>query len=128
MKRTSVNPTDWGLAYSMDQGELIEGLSRTLHCSGQVSVEAEPTSEMGIKILHPGDVRSQMQVALANIDAILAKAGMTRANILSLRFFTTDMDGFLANYDVYAEWITEAGAPTSVFDWSRPSCRSRPGR
>ena len=28
---------------------------------------------------------------------------------MSLRFFTTDIDGFLANYDVYAGWIAEAG-------------------
>lgn len=27
----------------------------------------------------------------------------------SSRFFTTDVDGFLANYDVYAGWIEPAG-------------------
>lgn len=25
MKRTSVNPVDWDLAYSMNQGEIVEG-------------------------------------------------------------------------------------------------------
>jgi len=34
---------------------------------------------------------------------------MSRKNVVSLRFFTTDVDGFLANYDVYARWIGEAG-------------------
>jgi enamine deaminase RidA (YjgF/YER057c/UK114 family) len=39
----------------------------------------------------------------------LEKAEMSRANIVALRFFTTDVDGFLENYDVYAGWISEAG-------------------
>ena len=28
MKRTSINPTEWGLAFAMDQGETIEGAQR----------------------------------------------------------------------------------------------------
>jgi enamine deaminase RidA (YjgF/YER057c/UK114 family) len=43
------------------------------------------------------------------VDTVLVEAGMTRKNVISLRFFTTDVDGFLANYDVYSNWITEAG-------------------
>ncbi len=109
MNRTSVNPWDWGLQFNMDQGELVEGLTRTLHCSGQVAVAPDPDSEFGIRVLHPNEIRGQMEAALANVDAVLAVAGMDRSNILSLRFFTTDIDGFLANYDVYAAWIGEVG-------------------
>lgn len=57
-------------------------------------------------MVSPGDIRGQMESALSNIDQILAKAGMKRSDILKLRFFTTDVDGFLANYDVYARWST----------------------
>jgi enamine deaminase RidA (YjgF/YER057c/UK114 family) len=105
----------------MDQGELVEGVHRYLHCSGQVAVEPDTSSEMGIAITHVGDIRGQMQLSLANIDAVIRKAGMSRGNILSLRFFTTDVDGFLANYDVYAEWIQEAGTrpPQSLLGVNR---------
>jgi enamine deaminase RidA (YjgF/YER057c/UK114 family) len=34
---------------------------------------------------------------------------MKRSDVLAIRFFTTDIDGFFANYDVYASWIGEAG-------------------
>jgi enamine deaminase RidA (YjgF/YER057c/UK114 family) len=64
---------------------------------------------MGVSVVHAGDIRGQLQSALANIDAVLQRAGMTRSNVLTLRFFTTDVDGFLQNYDVYAGWIGEAG-------------------
>lgn len=109
MKRQSVNPWDWGLNFSMDQGELVEGLNRYMHFSGQVAVDPDPDSEIGIKVLYPNEIRGQMEVALRNIDAVLEKAGFTRKNILTLRFFTTDIDGFLQNYDIYAKWIGEAG-------------------
>lgn len=109
MKRQSINPWDWGLQWSMDQGELIEGVTRYLHLSGQVSLEPDLRSEMGVSVVFPGDIRGQMATALANIDAVLKKAGMDRKNVVTLRFFTTDIDGFLANYDVYADWIEEAG-------------------
>jgi enamine deaminase RidA (YjgF/YER057c/UK114 family) len=54
-------------------------------------------------------MRGQIECALANIDSILEAATMSRANIVALRFFTTDIDSFLENYDVYATWIAEAG-------------------
>ena len=109
MNRTSINPWDWGLQFSMDQGEMITGLTRHLNFSGQISVTPDPGSEMGITVVSPNDIRGQMEKSLANIDAILEKAGMDRSNILTLRFFTTHMEGFLANYDVYANWISSVG-------------------
>jgi len=109
MKRESVNPWEWGLAFSMDQAEIIEGAERYLHCSGQVAVQPDSDAELGISVVAPGEIRGQMECALANVDAVLAKAGMGRENVVNLRFFTTDMNGFLDNYDVYASWIAEAG-------------------
>lgn len=121
MKRTSVNPVDWGLAYSMDQGEIVEGASRHLRCSGQISVDPAPDTELGIAVVSPDDLRGQMAHALRNVDSVLEKAQMGRENIVALRFFTTDMDGFLANYDVYAGWIAPAGTrpPQSLIGVNR---------
>ena len=109
MKRTSINPTNWGLAILMDQGEVVEGVTRSLRCSGQASLHDDPEAENGFGVTHPGDMRAQIQDALGHLDALLEGAEMTRSNIVSLRFFTTDMEAFLANYDVYAEWIAPAG-------------------
>lgn len=109
MKRTAVNPTEWGLQWSMNQAEIVEGLTRYLHFSGQVALEADQGSEMGVRIVGEGDFRVQFQAALDNIDEILRTAGMGRNNLLSLRFFTTDVDAVMTNYDVYATWIADAG-------------------
>lgn len=86
MKRTSVNPWDWGLKWSMDQGEMVEGVTLYLHCSGQVAVAPAPETELGISVLHPGEIRGQMQVALDNVDAVLTAAMPTRNKSLSKKF------------------------------------------
>lgn len=125
--RKSVNPWDWGLAFNMDQAELVSNVDTHLHCSGQISVQPDPESELGITVVSPGEIRGQMECALSNVDAVLQEAGMSRKNILALRFFTTDMDGFLENYDVYAGWIAEADIrpPQSLLGVNRlvlPEC------
>lgn len=109
MKRTAVNPTDWGLQFSMNQGEIVTEATRTLRCSGQVALAPDPAAEMGVSVIAPNDVRGQMEAALANVDGVLSEAGMDRSNLVFLNFFTTEMDGFLENYDVYSKWIGEAG-------------------
>ncbi len=110
MNRKSINPTDWGLRYSMDQGQVVEGATRHLRCSGQIAVEPDPSTDLGIRVIAPNEMRGQIGRALANVDAVLGWAGLSREYIVALRFFTTDIDGFLENYDVYAGWIGEAGA------------------
>ena len=52
MKPTSINPTGWGLAILMDQGEVVEGTTRTLRCSGQVSLHDDLEAEMGYAVTH----------------------------------------------------------------------------
>lgn len=121
MKRKSINPTDWGLQWSMDQAEVIEGGTRHLRCSGQISALSAPDCELGFVVISPNNLRGQIECTLSNIDAVLSQADMDRSNIVSLRFFTTDVDRFLENYDVYASWIAEAGIrpPQSVLGVQR---------
>lgn len=109
MKREAINPQSWGQAFQMNQGEVVEGVTRTLHMSGQTSLVDDPGAELGVSVSYPGDMRGQIEASLAQIEALLEGAGMTRANLLSLRFFTTDVAAFLEQYDAYATWIGAAG-------------------
>lgn len=108
MQRTPVNPTEWGLAFQMHQGEVVEGVSRVLRFSGQVALEEDAEAEYGVRVVHEGDMRGQIQAALSAIDEILQQAGMTRANLLSVRTYTTDIGGYLENADAFNDWLAEA--------------------
>ena len=121
MKRTAVNPTDWGLGFFMNQGEIVEGATRHLRCSGQVALVPDAAAELGLSVAHAGDIAGQMAAALASVDELLSEATMDRSNIVFINFFTTDIDAFLERYEVYANWIAAAGVmpPQSLIGVSR---------
>jgi enamine deaminase RidA (YjgF/YER057c/UK114 family) len=78
MERTAVNPSSWSVKLGFDQAELIEGHRRELVCSAQDAVDANGNAQ------HPGDMAAQLGLALDNLEAVLAGAGMTLANVMRL--------------------------------------------
>lgn len=76
MQRKPVNPWSWSLKLGFDQGQLIEGHQRQLVCSGQDAVDADGQPQ------HPGDMGAQLELALDNLDAVLAGGEMTFANVV----------------------------------------------
>lgn len=94
MQRTGVNPWPWSLGLGYNQGEIIEGAGRQLVCAGQTAVDGNGNPQ------HPGDMRSQITLALDNLEAVLNGAGMTLASVIRLTIYTTDVDEALKNFDI----------------------------
>ena len=86
MQRRPINPWSWSLKLGFDQAQLIQGRQRELVCSGQDAVDA------GGQPQHPGDMAAQLELALDNLETVLAAGGMTLANVVRLNVFTTDVD------------------------------------
>lgn len=97
MERTAINPSSWSMQLGFDQAELIEGHQRLLVCSGQDAVDAEGNAQ------HPGDMAAQLDLALDNVEAVLAAADMTLANIVRLNVYATDVDEVLALFPRLSE-------------------------
>jgi enamine deaminase RidA (YjgF/YER057c/UK114 family) len=91
-QRTPINPHSWTVALGFDQAQLIEGQQRLLVCSGQDAVDADGNPQ------HPGDMGAQLELALDNLEAIVAAADMTLANIVRLNIYTTDVDGLISQH------------------------------
>ncbi|MBT2208749.1 RidA family protein [Actinomadura sp. NEAU-AAG7] len=109
MERTAVNPWPWSAQMGYDQGEIVSGHTRTLYCSGQtaMSVEGEPQ--------HPDDMAAQLALTLDNLEAVLAEAGMSLADLVRLNVYTTDVDLLFEHYGVLAGRLGAAGAaPTTT--------------
>ena len=87
--RTAINPHSWTTALGFDQAQLIEGHQRLLVCSGQDAVDADGKPQ------HPGDMAAQLELALDNLEAIVAGADMTLADVVRLNVYTTDVDELL---------------------------------
>ncbi len=102
--RTAINPVLWSQELGFNQGELVEGASRTLFISGQTAMSPEGAP------LHEGDTAAQLALSLDNVESVLAGAGMTLANLVRLTVYTTDVDALLPHYGVLAERLGVAGA------------------
>jgi enamine deaminase RidA (YjgF/YER057c/UK114 family) len=103
MKREAINPVDWSLQFGFNQGELIEGHSRTLFCSGQVAIDASGAPQ------HADDIRAQMSMAMDNLESVLEGGGMTLANIVRLTIYTTDIGDAFKNFDAVLSRLDAAG-------------------
>jgi enamine deaminase RidA (YjgF/YER057c/UK114 family) len=86
MERTPINPSTWSTALGFDQAELIEGHKRLLMCSGQDAVDDDGNPQ------HPGDMAAQLEMALDNLEAVVAATGMSLADVVRLNVYTTDLD------------------------------------
>src|SRR5688572_871227 len=92
MERTPINPLSWSIELGFDQAELIEGHQRLLVCSAQDAMDADGNPQ------HPGDLAAQLELSLDNLEAVLAAADMTLANVVRLNFYTTDVDELFKHY------------------------------
>jgi len=90
--RKEINPWSWSIQLGFDQAQLIEGHQRQLFCSGQDAVDADGTPQ------HPGDMAAQLELALDNLEAVLAAADMTLANVVRLNVYTTDVDEYVKHF------------------------------
>lgn len=95
MSITAFSPSNWTWQDEMGfaQANLVVGAIRTLYCSGQAAVDADGNPVTG-------DMGAQIGTALDNLEAVLATAEMTFANVVQLTAYTTDLEAFMANFDV----------------------------
>jgi 2-iminobutanoate/2-iminopropanoate deaminase len=78
------------------QAVLVEGpTGRTLWCSGQIPLDPA-TGE-----LVPGDATAQTERIMRNVEAVLAGAGMSFANVVKSTVFLVDLADFAAMNAVY---------------------------
>jgi len=60
---------------------------------------------------HLGDVKQQTTEVLARIDALLAKAGTSKVNLLMAQVWLTDMSLFNAHNEAWNVWVDPRNAP-----------------
>lgn len=106
--RTAINPTSWSIDLGFDQAALVEGHRRVLFCSGQDAMDADGTPQ------HPGDMAAQLALSLDNLEAVLAEAGMTLANVVRLNFYATDVGELLAQFPTVNDRFGSSRYATTV--------------
>jgi enamine deaminase RidA (YjgF/YER057c/UK114 family) len=103
-ERTAVNPVTWSLEMGFNQAELVRGHAQTLFVSGQTAMSSDGSPQ------HDGDMALQLTLAVQNLEAVLAEAGMSLADVVRLNVYTTDVDQLFPHYGVLAARLGAVGA------------------
>ncbi|GAA2205647.1 hypothetical protein GCM10009850_011050 [Nonomuraea monospora] len=115
MQRTAINPWPWSVELGYHQGEAVSGHTRTLYCSGQTAMSSDGKPQ------HDGDMAAQLALSLDNLEAVLAEAGMSLADLVRLNVYTTDVELLFQHYGVLAGRLGAAGVapPTTMLGVTR---------
>ncbi|WP_291295531.1 RidA family protein [Elioraea sp.] len=115
MQKTTINPWPWSVGLGYNQGVVVSGQTRTLHCAGQTATDGAGQPQC------PGDMAAQIGLCLDNLQAVLGQADMTLADVVRLTIYATDVDQLFQHYGVLAGRLgaAEAAPPTTVLGVTR---------
>jgi 2-iminobutanoate/2-iminopropanoate deaminase len=103
MEKKTFDPWEWGQNTNSVQAVEVKNITGTLYCSGQVAIDANgmPSNE---------DMRSQLILAIQNLEQLVNEAGYDCKNIVRLNVYTTSTETFFATcMDVYVPFIQKYG-------------------
>ena len=107
MERKIINPWKWQDPLGFVQAHEVTGGQRVLYCAGQISVDADG------KPVHVGDIGAQLKRSFENLEQVLSASGFGLTDVVRLNIYTTDVDGFLANRNVFLDGLSRKGCRQS---------------
>ena len=111
MEKRIINPWQWQDERSYVQAVEVKNVESTLYCAGQAAVEADGTSSTA-------DMKTQMMLALQNLERVISEAGYQCGNIVRLNIYTTSSEEFFSCFDIFQAWIAKHGIKqaTTLFE------------
>ncbi len=111
MEKRIINPWQWQDEKSYVQAVEVKGVSSTLYVSGQAAVHADGQSS-------DADMKTQVLLAIQNVESVLGEAGYEPRNIVRLNIYTTSTAEFWPHFPIFQEWIAQHGIrqATSLFE------------
>ncbi len=77
-----------------------------IYCSGQLPLDPDTAEMVG-----DGDIKAETRQVLQNLDAVLRKAGASRADVVKATVYLTDMNEFSNMNQVYAAFFKDLVPP-----------------
>ena len=102
MKKNVINPWEWQNQRSYVQAVEVKHSESTLYISGQTAINAVGESSNA-------DMKSQLKMAIENLEQVISEAGYDPQNIIRLNIYTTSTAELLSCFDVFQAWIAKHG-------------------
>ena len=111
MEKRSINPWQWQDSRNYVQAVEVKNVTGTLYCAGQAAVHADGTSSNA-------DMKTQLQLAIQNLEQVITEAGYECRNIVRLNILTTSSTELWPCFDILQQWITSHGIKqaTTLFE------------
>ncbi|SKB77496.1 RidA family protein [Dyadobacter psychrophilus] len=100
MEKSIINPWKWQDDRSYNQGVEVKHIESTLYCAGQAAVHPDGTSS-------DADMRTQLLLAMHNLEQVVSKAGYELKNIARLNIYTTNHPEFFSVFDTFTDWVAK---------------------
>jgi enamine deaminase RidA (YjgF/YER057c/UK114 family) len=100
MEKIVINPWKWQDARSYVQAVEVKNVTGTLYCSGQAAVMADGASSNA-------DMKTQVILALKNLEEVIKEAGYQTKNIVRLTVYTTSTEEFWPHFEIFQAWIVK---------------------
>ncbi|MDR6806944.1 enamine deaminase RidA (YjgF/YER057c/UK114 family) [Dyadobacter sp. BE34] len=108
MEKRIINPWTWQDELSYVQAVEVKNPTGTLYVAGQAAVHADGTSSNA-------DMRTQLGIAIQNLETVISEAGYESGNIVRLTVYTTSSEEFINNcFDIFQQFVARHGMKQAV--------------
>lgn len=102
MEKQVYNPWTWQKERSYHQAVEVKNATGTLYVSGQTAID-----EHGIS--STADMKTQLELAIRNLEKVITTAGYECKNIVRITMFTTSTEALLPHFQTFQNWVATHG-------------------
>jgi 2-iminobutanoate/2-iminopropanoate deaminase len=102
MEKRAMSPWKWQDGRHYVQSVEVKHVEGTLYCAGQAAVMPDGTSSSA-------DMKTQLFIAIENLERVITEAGYEVKNIVRLDVLTTSHKEFFEVFETFGEWVAKNG-------------------
>jgi len=95
-----INPWEWQNQRSYVQAVEVKHAESTLYISGQTAISADGASSNA-------DMKTQLTLAIQNLEQVISEAGYHPENIVRLNIYTTSTEELLSCFNIFQDWVAK---------------------
>ncbi|UZR97208.1 RidA family protein [Chondrinema litorale] len=100
MEKKVINPWQWQDERSYVQAVETTNVQGTLYVSGQTAIDDQGISSNA-------NMKTQLILAIQNLEKVINDAGYLCENIVRLNVYTTSSEELFNHFDIFQEWISK---------------------
>lgn len=100
MEKTIINPWKWQDARSYVQAVAVKNVESTLYISGQTAINDDGESSQE-------DMKSQLTLAISNLEKVIHQAGFENSGIVRLNIYTTSTEELWPHFGIIQDWVAK---------------------